>query len=203
MDKLLAEARGAIVMIIANHTPGGISFAALQVQLACHLFGKDHENVSEETLTQALRLERALGTICPTAHGWVSGPLATVLCWDKPPLAQPYADWAAYQADSAPPGTYMPNMSDEWKNRWKAKLLGQRSPRYSRLRVEVRKTVTGGPYAQVLIVVYHDGQVRMSMNGAAHFSKREFAELQLAVTEAREAMRHYERLHPLPQEEAA
>lgn len=110
-----------------------------------------------------------------------------VLTWEKPPRAEPYAEWAKYQADGAPPGTWVPNMSDEWKLRWKAKMAGQRS---DDLRTEVRKTTAGlhGDHVQVLMVVRPDS-VRMSMNGTAEFSEREWAELPRAVDEARKAMR--------------
>lgn len=47
-----------------------------------------------------------------------------VLTWDKPKPIMSKADWSANQADSAPPGTYMPNMSEADRMRWKAKLVG-------------------------------------------------------------------------------
>ena len=48
----------------------------------------------------------------------------TVLMWEKPKQVLSKADWAANQADSAPPGTFVPNMSEEDRMRWKAKLVG-------------------------------------------------------------------------------
>lgn len=193
MEVKLEAVRGAARMIIANNTPGGITFAAIH-----HLMAESGLEVCSDMLINALRAEHAENGITPAHDGrWVLGS-ATILRWDKPPRELPHAEWASYQADSAPPGTYVPNMPDDWKRSWKAKLCGQRSARYDRLRVEIRKTVTAGHnYAQVLIVVMHDGRVRLSANGTADFTQREFAELQLAVAEAREAMRAYERAHPL------
>jgi hypothetical protein len=118
-----------------------------------------------------------------------------VLCWDRPPKAESYEEWAKYQADSAPPGTYAPNMAGEWMTRWKAKLAGQRS---DQLRVEVRKSV-GVRHAgsvQVLVAAYENGIVAMSMNGTAEFSADDFAALTAAVDEARQAMHDYRAAHP-------
>lgn len=124
-----------------------------------------------------------------------SGQAPGVLAWGKPPQAESYEQWASYQADSAPPGTYTPNMPDDWKRRWKAKMLGQRS---GDLRVEVRKS-TGVRHAgsvQVLVVAHENGDVLMSMNGQAGFTAETFAELHQAVEEARTAMRNWRKAHP-------
>jgi hypothetical protein len=118
-----------------------------------------------------------------------------VLEWGNAPRAEPYEQWAAYQADSAPPGTYMPNMDDDWKARWKAVMAGQRS---GPLRVEVRKTtsITRGSSVQVLLIAYEDGDVELSMNGRAGFSAQDFARLHVAVAEARQAMASWREAHP-------
>jgi hypothetical protein len=120
-----------------------------------------------------------------------------VLVWDKPPKAESYEDWASYQADSAPPGTYVPNMNDDWKRAWKATMAGQRS---RDLRIEVRKSVQvrHAGSVQVKAVVYETGDVLMSMNGVAGFSPAAWAELQQAVTEAHDAMRSYRAVYPAP-----
>lgn len=111
--------------------------------------------------------------------------MTNLLTWDKPPPAEPYEEYAKYQSDDCPPGNYAPNMDDEWKRRWKAKMLGQRSHDLGALRVEVRKTVFGVyAYAQVLLIVGADGSVLQSMNGKAGFSAAEWAELHVAVAEA-------------------
>lgn len=121
-----------------------------------------------------------------------------VLDWGKPPQAQPHEEWAAYEADGAPPGTYQPNMDDAWKERWKAKLLGQRS---DELRVEIRKStsVSRAGSVQVKIIVFEDGSVLMSMNGTASLSADDFTSMYLAVGEARLAMSAWRKEHPLPQ----
>ena len=188
MEPKLATVRGAVKMIITKHTPAGIGFAAIHEQL----FLQELE-VSNEMLIQALRLEHAECGISPTPHGWVLGT-ATVLDWGRPP-----------HGSITHPFPYEQTIPDGWKGRWKAKIAGQRSGGYSRLRVEIRKNVSAAGFGavQVLVVVMRDGAVRVSANGCASYTGREFAELQLAVTEAREALRGYERAHPLPQEAAA
>lgn len=112
---------------------------------------------------------------------------AGVLTWNRPRRAVPHEEWASYQADSAPPGTYQPNMDDEAKLAWKAKLLGQRS---DKLRVEIRKStdVSHAGSVQLVLVVFEDGSVVMSANGRAGFSSSEWWELTTAVGEARSAM---------------
>lgn len=51
----------------------------------------------------------------------------SVLMWDKPKRVMSKEDWAENQADGAPPGTYVPNMSEKDRMRWKAKLVGQKT----------------------------------------------------------------------------
>lgn len=62
-----------------------------------------------------------------------------VLMWDKPKKAMSSADWSSLSADGAPPGVYVPNMSDEDRHRWKAKLVGQAT---GFPQVEIRKDST-------------------------------------------------------------
>lgn len=174
--------------IVAGFAPGGAT--ALEVYLGVQTAGA---MVSRETVSKWLRAMHDAHQIELRAGRWVTGS-AQLLAWDKPPLAEPYEKWAAYQADSAPPGTYQPNMSDEWMGRWKAKMCGQRSGDLQKnLRVEIRKSA--GRSVQVKIVAYLSSGVLMSMNGTAEFTAREFAELPLAVAEAREAMTRYARDH--------
>jgi hypothetical protein len=118
------------------------------------------------------------------------GTKVRVLTWEKPPPEQPYGQWASYQADSTPPGTYVPNMDDGWKASWKAVLRGQRGPG---LRVEIRKSssIRRGGSVQVKIVVSEDGSIQMSMNGTAEFTGGEFRELGGAIGEAMDAMCRY------------
>ena len=61
----------------------------------------------------------------------------TVLCWDKPKRARPSADHAAeYSSDCGAPGTYQPNMSDDDRAKWKARIVGAKTPVPQ---VEIRK----------------------------------------------------------------
>jgi len=48
----------------------------------------------------------------------------SVLMWEKPKQIISKEEWKGNQADSAPPGTFMPNMSREDSMRWKAKIVG-------------------------------------------------------------------------------
>lgn len=59
--------------------------------------------------------------------------------WDKPKRVMSKEDWAENQADGAPPGTFMPNMSAEDVAKWKAKLVGHKT---SYPQVEIRKDST-------------------------------------------------------------
>jgi len=97
--------------------------------------------------------------------------MTPLLDWSKPKKARTTEEHnTTFVADGAPPGTYVPNMSDEDKRKWKAKRVGGKDPR-----VEIRKTATGrargsekqGPYAQVKLVVRPDKSVRFSANGKA------------------------------------
>lgn len=125
----------------------------------------------------------------------VTGDEAMVLTWEKAPKALPAEEWMGYQADGAPPGTYQPNMDDDWKLRWKAKMAGQRG---GSLRVEIRKStqVCHAGSVQVLIIVHEDGGVVMSMNGTAGFSPQDWQRLFNAVGEARRAIERFRAAHP-------
>jgi hypothetical protein len=102
-----------------------------------------------------------------------------ILMWDKPSRTMTDEEWRSVTADSAPPGVYVPNMSEADRMAWKAKAIGGRD-----LRVEIRKTAGG---TQVLIVVRPDS-VRMTMNGPAVFTREEWGELETAVAEATGAL---------------
>lgn len=62
-----------------------------------------------------------------------------ILMWDRPKPVMSREEREGYQADGAPPGTYMPNMSAEDVARWKAKLVGQKT---GFPQVEIRKDST-------------------------------------------------------------
>lgn len=110
----------------------------------------------------------------------------SILFWDKPKKAMPIEEWKAISADSAPPGVYVPNMSADDMNRWKAKLVGIKK---GEPRVEIRKTVRG---TQMLIIVGLD--IRVSMNGTARMTFEEMDELHQAVQEARAKLESLERV---------
>lgn len=117
-----------------------------------------------------------------------------VLEWRTAPRAEPPEKRAEWYGGGIP-GAYAPSMDDDWRGRWKARLLGQRS---GGLRVEVRKTtcIRRGSSVQVLVIACEDGTVRMSMNGTAELSALDFARMHVAVAEARQAMAAWRGAHP-------
>jgi hypothetical protein len=196
-DDLTDQIINGIREVVAKFAPAGAT--AVEIFIALQAAGA---MVSRETVSRWLRTMHDAHQIELRAGRWVTGS-AQLLAWDKPPLAQPYEEWASYQADSAPPGTYQPNMSPAWMDRWKAKMCGQRSGDFAEhLRVEIRRNIGGGVHGyigggvQVKVVAYLSGEVTMSMNGTAEMTAQEFAELPLAVAEAREVMQRYVREHP-------
>jgi len=111
------------------------------------------------------------------------------LCWDKPKKVRTTEEHNnTFVADGAPPGTFVPNMSEDDKRKWKAKLIRGADPR-----VEIRKTTDGkrrgseqyGHYAQVLLVIREDGTVVFSANGKAELSVNE---LIFAIAEASDVL---------------
>lgn len=103
-----------------------------------------------------------------------------ILSWDKPRKLQSTAQHNdTYQSDSGVAGTYVPNMSQADKLKWKAKHIKGEDPR-----VEIRKTVGG---TQVLIVVRLSG-IRMSANGPMLWTFLEWGDLQEAKEEALEVL---------------
>jgi hypothetical protein len=129
-----------------------------------------------------------------------------VLSWDKPEKIMSKADWKSVIFDGGPPGSYIPNMSEKDRLKWKAKFIGGK---YAR--VEIRKTTTKGYGVQMLIVVSlsgtplckdsyqsrcqksevgkdHDVNVKLSMNGSAHLTFEELDELTTAIAEARQVL---------------
>lgn len=130
-----------------------------------------------------------------------------ILMWDKPEKVMSTEEWMAISADCAPPGVYVPNMSTEDAERWKAKMVGTRS---GHPRVEIRKTAKG---VQMLIIVaavldprpgvnprlgrvdwkeVHDWEknqraanIKVSMNGTAFLSFEDWADMNAAIEEAR------------------
>lgn len=122
-----------------------------------------------------------------------------ILSWDKPKKAMTDEAWKSISAEGAPPGVYTPNMSDEDRLKWKAKVVGVKS---GKPQVEIRKT-TGG--TQLLIIVSLKGgfkygsseiqrshnetdsaNIHISANGPVRFSWQDYADFGKAIEEARE-----------------
>lgn len=116
----------------------------------------------------------------------------TVLSWDKPEKVVSTEEWASWQADSAPPGTYVPNMSKEDMRKWKAKRVGFKS---GHPQIEIRKDST------VIIVSLYGGykykhygkyspstegiNLHIATAGPIQWTWQEWAECQEAIQEAR------------------
>ena len=117
-----------------------------------------------------------------------------ILVWDTPPKAMSTQDWNNISADSAPPGVYTPNMSDEDMDKWKAKLIGV-TTEYPR--VEIRKATTalmliivslGQGFKQKYKSMPEGANIQVSTNGASAFTWDEWQEFNQAIQEAREAL---------------
>lgn len=101
----------------------------------------------------------------------------SILSFDKPKKLIPTEEHNAYyKSDTDIAGTYVPNMSEADKKRWKGKRVGGKDPR-----VEIRKVLSGNDpgtgyhaYAQILIVVRKSGVV-MSTNGRMVFQPQTWA----------------------------
>lgn len=103
-----------------------------------------------------------------------------LLSWEEPPQQRsPTAHADTFQSDTGIPGTFVPNMSVEDQQRWKAKLIGGKDPR-----VEVRKRFG---VALGVIVVRYD-RVTLSFNGKAEMTATTWTELQQAINEAQQEL---------------
>ena len=72
-----------------------------------------------------------------------------ILMWDKPKKAQSTADWKnSYGFEAGPAGGYMPNMSQDDEERWKAKLTGVKS---GFPQVEIRKSTLNGTLMLIIV----------------------------------------------------
>lgn len=101
-----------------------------------------------------------------------------------------------FQSDSGIAGTYVPNMSKEDINLWKAKHI-----KGSDERIEIRKTIKG---TQLLIVVYKKAHktisdnlydkrndhndIHISMNGKLDMTYDEYYDMNEAIREATEIL---------------
>lgn len=129
----------------------------------------------------------------------------TILVWDKPKKARSSEKHAEmFVADGAPPGTYVPNMSKNDMDKWKAKLVGKTK---NVPQVEIRKTCRG---SQMLIIInlgtgYNYGyyksesdqwgrdtkgiNIHISMNGPCQMTFSEMDEMKQAIDEATEYLK--------------
>jgi hypothetical protein len=125
-----------------------------------------------------------------------------VLSFDKPKKLRSADEHSKmHTSDAYVDGTYVPNMSEKDKLKWKAKHIGGDDPR-----IEIRKTVSGidptlaKKYAnrgytwagtcsaQVLVIVRKTGVV-MSGNGRMVFDNKVWSELGQVVAEAQSLLK--------------
>lgn len=123
-----------------------------------------------------------------------------ILSFDKPKKLNPTEKHnLMYSSDSGIEGTYVPNMSQEDMNRWKAKHIKGADER-----IEIRKSMCG---TQLLIIVYktekyiswekacktgkqdeyyhNNRQIHISMNGKLQMSGKDYVEMSMAIEEAK------------------
>lgn len=105
----------------------------------------------------------------------------TILSWDKPKQVLTKEQWQNISADSAPPGVYTPNMSEDDRLKWRAKLIKGVFPK-----VEIRKGYRDG--TNQVIVVSRAGGIKMSANNAVYLTWEEWREFNEAITEARQEL---------------
>lgn len=136
-----------------------------------------------------------------------------LLMWDAPKKVRTAAENREhYGFEDGPDGGYIPNMSDEDAQRWKAKITGQKR---GTPQVEIRKTLGG---TQVTIVVTlrggytyknyvpmppvsnwtrshytDDKHIHIAANGPMQLTHEQFAELGQAVAEAKARLEEIER----------
>lgn len=119
-----------------------------------------------------------------------------ILKWDNPSKIMFIKEWKNISADSAAPGVYVPNMSNDdiWK--WKAKLKGHKS---NHPQVEIRWGTT--------IIIVHNGAYKykhydtrdknirpglhIASAGPFIMNEDEFNDFLQAVSEAREVLKEY------------
>lgn len=124
--------------------------------------------------------------------------MMSILSWDKPAKLRSSEEHAAiYSSDGGPPGTYVPNMSEEDMGKWKAKLTGTKR---GFPQIEIRKSFSN----QMLIIVslggysykYYtpektkDKNIHISVNGPLQMTFEEMQEMNVAIEEAREFLQN-------------
>jgi hypothetical protein len=114
----------------------------------------------------------------------------TILSWDKPERVTSIDKWKSWQADSAPPGTYVPNMSADDMARWKAKRVGFKA---GHPQIEIRKDSTvivvslGGGYKYKYYTPDETKgtNVHIATAGPIRWTWQELSEFAQAIAEAR------------------
>jgi len=103
----------------------------------------------------------------------------SVLSFEKPKKVRPTSEHNDYySSDSGVAGTYVPNMSNADRRKWKAKLIAGKDPR-----VEIRKSI-GRSQVQIVMVVRPDFSTSISANGRMDFTSQDWIELLQARNEA-------------------
>jgi hypothetical protein len=115
-----------------------------------------------------------------------------LITWNKPAKVRPTEEHNdRFSSDTGIPGTFVPNMSQEDRLKWKGKIVNRRKPS---CHIEIRKSFPSG--ANLLIIVALKGYsanngkdedfsgVRISLNGPAKMSPQEFRDLYRVVEEA-------------------
>ena len=135
--------------------------------------------VISESLIQAINKAFALRQIAAT----IITP--KLLNFDTPQKLEDTKEHnSKYSSDCSIPGTYVPNMSTEWNNRWKARHIKGENER-----IEIKKCFSGsGGYAQVVIIVSKNNHIQISANAKIHMDFDTFNELTEAVDEAKKIM---------------
>lgn len=99
-----------------------------------------------------------------------------IVNWQQPRQVRSPKEHADYfKSDTNIAGTYVPNMSEEDRLRWKGKKIGGADPR-----VELRKGYRGA----LVLVVVRPTTLRVSMNGTAVMSIDDWITFMGAVNEA-------------------
>ena len=115
-----------------------------------------------------------------------------LIMWDKPKKLVPSSDHnERYSSDTGIPGTYVSNMSNEDKKRWKGKIVNKK---FSFCHIEIRRHFKN---CNLLMLVclkgYNRGSdknrefegVKISVNGSMHLSPQDLIEFNEVIREAK------------------
>ena len=143
-------------------------------------------------------MESVVGSSPTWGTNFYYGDVMSILSWDKPKKLRTNEQHATmYASDGGPPGTYVPNMSDEDMEKWKAKLTGTRR---GVPQVEIRKSFSN----QMLIIVslggysykYYtpentkDKNIHISLNGPLQMTFEDMQEMNAAIEEAKQFLQN-------------